>query len=307
MHIHRVLPRSISMIIKTMRIIESSSLLFLLLLIAATLFSLSLGANDTLTLSQPLSDADDRTLISAGSKFVLGFFTPAAGSAGNRYVGIWYNNISEHTPVWIANRDRPVTSRSGRLSLTTNGTLILTDDKSTVFWSSDSPAVPLANPVARLHDDGNFIVADDSGSVAWESFNFPTDTVLPDMKVRLNLTSGQIGNITSWTSDGNPTRGDYVTGFDLDGDPQIFTWKGKINFWRGGPWNGYIFTGIPEMRSEILHFEFIVEPQAVVFSYSVTDASVISKFTISYAGILQHLLWVEGLQAWKQFGFTPRD
>ncbi|KAJ0684592.1 putative non-specific serine/threonine protein kinase [Helianthus annuus] len=49
---------------------------------------------------------DEDTLVSPGRVFELGFFKP--GSSENRYLGIWYKNISVRTVVWVANRDRPL-------------------------------------------------------------------------------------------------------------------------------------------------------------------------------------------------------
>ena len=50
-------------------------------------------ALDAITPSQPVKDPE--TIVSAGNKFELGFFSPA--NSTNRYVGIWYSNISVAT------------------------------------------------------------------------------------------------------------------------------------------------------------------------------------------------------------------
>jgi hypothetical protein len=51
----------------------------------------------------------NRTLVSAGGKFELGFFSPAGGGGGsNYYVGIWYKRIPGRTVIWVLNRDSPV-------------------------------------------------------------------------------------------------------------------------------------------------------------------------------------------------------
>ncbi|KAG6519059.1 hypothetical protein ZIOFF_022548 [Zingiber officinale] len=88
-------------------------------------------------------------------KFQLGFFSPS--SSINRYVGIWFHNISVQSVVWVANRDHPITSRAGRLSLTPNGTLVISDDESTIYWSSAN-LFTVGRSVAQLLDDANFVV-----------------------------------------------------------------------------------------------------------------------------------------------------
>ena len=60
-------------------------------------------AIDTIRSSQSINDTE--YIISNGSAFRLGFFSPA--NSTNRYLGIWYNNISVFTDIWVANRQKP--------------------------------------------------------------------------------------------------------------------------------------------------------------------------------------------------------
>ncbi|KAK1441313.1 hypothetical protein QVD17_07160 [Tagetes erecta] len=56
-----------------------------------------------------------------------------------------------------------------------------------------------------LHDTGNAVLTDIiSGSKMWESFNNPTDTFLPGMKMDFNL------NLTSWKNVDDPSPGSYL-------------------------------------------------------------------------------------------------
>lgn len=76
---------------------------------------------DTITPTQPLRDGD--VLVSKGASFALGFFSP--GNSNRHYVGIWYNNVSEKTVVWVLNRDHPINDTSGALSIDAGGNLVL--------------------------------------------------------------------------------------------------------------------------------------------------------------------------------------
>ncbi|WOL07657.1 receptor-like serine/threonine-protein kinase SD1-8 isoform X2 [Canna indica] len=293
-----------------MEAINNASFL-LYLLLASTLYSRTKGG-DTLTPSQPLAD-NGETLISSSGSFELGFFSPAAGSK-DRYVGIWYRNISVQTVVWVANRQRPVTGQSGqsgRLSLTINGTLVIADENSTVVWSSNSPA--LADPAARLLDNGNFVVSgsrDVTSSYAWQSFDFPTDTLLPDMKLGWNLTSGHSSNLTAWASATDPAPGRYATAIDPHGDPQIYLWAGMRQFFRGGPWNGLRFSGIQEINKSVFNtfsFDFIVDSKEITYSFHSRDRSILSRLTMHHSGVLQRLVWIESSKLWNVMWLTPRD
>ncbi|KAJ8478178.1 hypothetical protein OPV22_021905 [Ensete ventricosum] len=281
----------------------------LLCLLVATLSSSSIATGgDVLTPHRPILD-DGTTLTSAGGAFELGFFSPVGSDT--RYIGIWFHKVSLQTVIWVANRQRPVAGRTGSLSLAANGTLFVTDN-STVVWSSSSPA--LANPVAQLLDDGNLVVMEsgssskDPNSFAWQGFDFPTDTLLPGMKLGWNLTSGLNRNLTSWASLSDPAIGNYTMSVDVDGDAQGFLWSRDTKEWRAGPWNGIQFSGIPDMKTySQFSFEFIIRPDEVFYSFFAHDASIISRLTVLPSGILQRLVWIEHSKLWSVFWFAPRD
>ncbi|MCD7462296.1 hypothetical protein HAX54_048204, partial [Datura stramonium] len=70
----------------------------------------TVGSTDgTITMTQFLKDGDN--IASRGGSFEMGFFSP--GNSKLRHVGMWYKNISVRTVVWVANREAPLTGRSG--------------------------------------------------------------------------------------------------------------------------------------------------------------------------------------------------
>ncbi|KAG6476064.1 G-type lectin S-receptor-like serine/threonine-protein kinase At4g27290 [Zingiber officinale] len=283
-------------------------LLSILFNLTEALFSPSY-AGDTLTPGQSLLDADGTNLISDGGTFELGFFSPVGSS--NRYLGMWFHNVSQKSFVWVANRNRPITDVSGLLSLTTTGTLVVSDNSSAVLWSSNSSA--LASPVAQLLDNGNLVVreADDVGSssYAWQSFDFPTDTHLPGMKLGWNLTSRRNRILTAWASTSDPAEGNYTFGVDLRGDPQIIASVGTRQYMRLGPWNGLYFSGAPEMVSgDIMEYSIVIDSEQVAYSYTVRDPSLIWQVVInSTSGDMEGFMWTKNSQSWIQRTDFPRD
>lgn len=111
-------------------------------------------AADTITPAGSIQDGD--TLVSSGQRFELGFFSP--GNSKNRYLGIWYKQITE-TVVWVANRNNPILDNNGSLAITDDGNLVLLDASKGLVWSSNISG-KLENPVAQLLDNGNFIIKD---------------------------------------------------------------------------------------------------------------------------------------------------
>uniref|UniRef100_A0A7N2R5P4 Bulb-type lectin domain-containing protein n=1 Tax=Quercus lobata TaxID=97700 RepID=A0A7N2R5P4_QUELO len=205
-------------------------------------------AVDTIRSSQSIKDTDSDYIISNGSTFKLGFFSPV--NSTNRYLGIWYNRISVFTVVWVANREKPLKDYSGVLTISEDGNLVVLNGQMEILWSSNVTN-SVVNPSAQLLDLGNLVLRDNTRTTIWEGFQFPTNTMLPKMKISANARTGKKVQLTSWKSPSDPSIGSFSSGFDpLNiGLPQSFIWKDRSPYWRSGQWNGRIFIGVPNMDS----------------------------------------------------------
>ena len=90
---------------------------------------------------------------------------------------IWFSN--SRTVVWMANHDHPVNGKHSKLPLLNNGNLILTDaTKSNVtVWTTNTALPHLVQ--LFLYNTGNLVLLNKEYVNLWESFNFPTNTLLP--------------------------------------------------------------------------------------------------------------------------------
>nr|XP_043620294.1 G-type lectin S-receptor-like serine/threonine-protein kinase SD2-5 [Erigeron canadensis] len=99
--------------------------------------------------------------------------------------------------VWLANRDDPV-GLGATLSLTAAGELVLRNYVGTTVWTSNTAGKSVIG--MNLTDTGNLVLFDPHGSVVWQSFDYPTDSLLPGQK----LSQGQklIASVSSsnWTT-----------------------------------------------------------------------------------------------------------
>ncbi|MQL69215.1 hypothetical protein Taro_001515, partial [Colocasia esculenta] len=276
----------------------------LLLGVLAALLSIS-AAQDTMNPGDSVGDRD--SLVSVNRSFKLGFFTPSSSSRF-RYLGIWYNTISQQTVVWVANRARGINDSTGVLSFNSNGSLVLSDARGEVYWSTGA-ATGVANPVAKLLDNANFVVTPSGdGAPAWQSFDYPTDSLLPGMRLGWDLRAGRNHNITAWRSADDPAPGELAMGFDMRGDPQIFVVRGSTPVWRAGPWNGQRFTGIPEMKTyNMFSLRFYSGPDAVYYWFDTLNSSVLSRVVMQSSGVVQRQVWMEGSGTWNAFWFAPKD
>ncbi|KAK6149823.1 hypothetical protein DH2020_017348 [Rehmannia glutinosa] len=259
-------------------------------------FSVFSFAADRITRGQSIRDGE--TIISAGGKFELGFFSPK--NSGFRYVGIWYYRIANESVVWVANRERPISGNDGFLTIGNDGNLIVTHMNGKIVWSSNL-TVSSSNSTAILMDTGNLVLHDSENSdrVLWQSFDHPTDTYLPDMEVQINVHDGEKRVFTSWESPIDPSPGNYSMGVDTRGPPQIVIWEGLNRRWRSGHWNGLIFTGVPEMRP-FYRFGFRLNERDGMLdvTYTPSSSSDLIKFRISWDGIEIQERWIDESREW---------
>ncbi|GLT76475.1 hypothetical protein SLA2020_481300 [Shorea laevis] len=259
---------------------------------------------DTLTATNSVTN--DQTLISSGDVFELGFFS--SGGPDKWYVGIWYKNIPERTYVWVANRDNPLSNSSGVFKVVDQN-IVLLDQNQKPIWSSNITKGSNIT-AAVLLDSGNLVLreAEDPNNYLWQSFDFPTDTLLPDMKLGWDLNTDLDRYLTSWRSSADPSSGDFSFKLDYHGFPEIFLWDNKNIEYRSGPWNGMRFSGVPEMKPlDYLKFEFVTNQDEVTYSFSVTTNNLFSRLIVNPSGVLQRLTWIPDSQQWNPFWYAPKD
>lgn len=70
------------------------------------------------------------------------------------YFGIWFKKISTGTVVWVANRDTPITDKSGTLKVKKDGNLVILSGAVNVIWSSNSNvSLSSSDPVSTNKHD----------------------------------------------------------------------------------------------------------------------------------------------------------
>uniref|UniRef100_A0A0E0RI59 non-specific serine/threonine protein kinase n=1 Tax=Oryza rufipogon TaxID=4529 RepID=A0A0E0RI59_ORYRU len=180
--------------------------------------------------------------------------------------------------------------------------LAIADANSTVVWSV-LPAAETTGPrTARIRDDSNLVVTDARGRVAWQGFDHPTDTLLPNKNMML----------TVWKSPSDPSPSSVVVAMDTSGDPEVFVWNGPNK--RSRPWDGLQFTGVPDtVTYKNFSFTFVNSAREVTYSFQVPNASIMSRLVLNSSGagvgggLLQQWTWVEAAGAWNLYWYAPKD
>ncbi|CAG7903945.1 receptor-like serine/threonine-protein kinase SD1-8 isoform X1 [Brassica rapa] len=288
---------------------------FLLVFLALILFHPALSTYvNTMSSSESLTISSNRTLVSPGGVFELGFFKPSGRSRW--YLGIWYKKVSQKTYAWVANRDNPLSNSIGTLKISGNNLVLLGQSNNTV-WSTNLTRENVRSPViAELLPNGNFVMRysnnKDSSGFLWQSFDFPTDTLLPEMKLGYDFKTGRNRFLTSWRSYDDPSSGKFTYELDIQtGLPEFILINRFLNqrvvMQRSGPWNGIEFSGIPEVQGlNYMVYNYTENSEEIAYSFQMTNQSIYSRLTVSdYT--LNRFTRIPPSWGWSLFWSLPTD
>lgn len=282
-----------------------SAFLIILYSVAITHLPVSAGEGDTLATGQLLRT--NQTLTSTKGAFALGFFdSPDSTTHGHRfYLAIWYNNIPGRTVVWVANRNASLTDPAGGATVASDGNLVVVDSNSTVVWSSGMMIGAGGRTAAVIDESGNLAlkIMDVDGRIVWQSYDFPTDTMLPGMTIRMNLTTWKVNGLVSWRSPDDPSPGDYYFGPDPAWPVQsiISRGGGSAKVWRSTMWNNKVssdVTTVSGVRSFAMYLTVFTVGEEMIWTQSISDASLVWRFHLNSSGFLEMLVWLAEAGTW---------
>ncbi|KAF3957666.1 hypothetical protein CMV_017347 [Castanea mollissima] len=163
------------------------------------------------------------------------------------------------------------------------------------------PGQEASNCSAVLLDTGNFVLHElnSDGTVKrdlWQSFDYPTDTLLPGMKLGFSTKSEQTWSLKSWRSDVVPDTGAFTFGMNVDSIPgnEFNIMQHDEEYWTGGfsqdegyqhkPINGFT---LQDQRGSSYAFSKISNENETYFNYSANkDIKTFPRLRIDYLGKL---------------------
>ncbi|TXG47687.1 hypothetical protein EZV62_026981 [Acer yangbiense] len=144
--------------------------------------------------AQPYSQFDSQVIMriillkvadpSSGNGFAFGFvynlstnssFLATASVTMEGEFNVW----SDFEVLWLANRNKPV-HENATLELHKNGDLILRDADGSFVWSTNTSHMSVAG--LQMLKTGKLVLFDGNNKTVWQSFDQPTDTLLPGQK-----------------------------------------------------------------------------------------------------------------------------
>ncbi|GAB2231476.1 hypothetical protein Droror1_Dr00010484 [Drosera rotundifolia] len=196
--------------------------LTLILLLPFTTSSNTLNTSTILTTT--------KTLTSPSLLFQLGFIQIT--QKPQLYLSIYCNNRPTKTPVWVANRDTPV-SDSATLRVKDGGRMVITEKGQREVWWVGGNWSGDGVVVVELLDNGNLVIGrnvfdempESERVVLWQSFDHPGDTLLPGQKLGWDIKSGLDRFLSSWRGGVIRGDGDFMFRVESRGDPEVFMWS----------------------------------------------------------------------------------
>ncbi|XP_019191575.1 PREDICTED: receptor-like serine/threonine-protein kinase SD1-6 isoform X1 [Ipomoea nil] len=251
-------------------------------------------AFDTLREGQTLQNGE--TLVSANGIFELGFFG-TGDPGGNHYLGTWLKKDVHKKAFWVANRDNPVYGETGNLTIRYDGNLVISDVRiyPNIVVNSEMLATG-GNTRATLVDSGNFVLYEGE-KVLWQSFDYPSDTFLPGMKLGwLGIDTNQTRKsfLLSWLTPSVPASGPFALGLDSHNKSIFKVWRRSSMSQEIGFWDGHSFRFFFQRVSDSYSFTFVSNKKEIYLTFNTNEGKSMSWFVLTSSGEINEFTMLDG-------------
>ncbi|KMS95873.1 hypothetical protein BVRB_004130 [Beta vulgaris subsp. vulgaris] len=260
-------------------------------------------SNITLGSSLIAGDASS-SWVSPSKDFAFGFQQMDSGSF---LLGIWFNRIPEKTIVWSPNRDH-LALKGSKVELTTDKSLILTDPSGREIWKANKGLQTIA--YAAMLDTGNFVLVTRDSVVAWQSFDEPSDTLLPTQTLK------QGSRLIASFSKKNHSSGRFTLDLGFNGNLALYT----TSF----PLFNTLNTNYQIFEDQGLGYQLVFSQDgslylidsnnrklvADIFQNEVYTQVLYQRVILEYDGVLRHYIYTRSMSSsrgWSIKSFTPEN
>ncbi|KAK7324257.1 hypothetical protein VNO77_27787 [Canavalia gladiata] len=200
---------------------------------------------------------------------VMDLFQPPICSTSRNYC-LSFTTIGEHVYLvvldsrttfvaWIANRDDPIANFTSNAALTLDSSGVLQIERDSgnpiTLYPPSLPtytAIILMNKtfIATLRESGNFVLQQNHTngpkSLLWQSFDYPTDVILPGMKLGVHHKARMKWSIVSFSFPDSPSSGPFSLEWEPNVKQLVIKRKGIIYWASGQLRNNTEFENIPQ-------------------------------------------------------------
>lgn len=157
-----------------------------------------------------------------------------------------------------------------------------------------------SNSSVKLLNNGNLVVLSSNGAMLWQSFENPSDTILPGMPMRTTHKTHPPWRMIAWKGPEDPSKGRFSGGNDLDTPLQFFVWDGSVPYFRATVWNGYISSNVGlQTVSPLMYLTVYKGTDGEAYAtFGLSDASSRIIFKVDYSGKTTIWRWNTSLTDW---------
>ncbi|KAF3951278.1 hypothetical protein ACB098_01G117100 [Castanea mollissima] len=256
--------------------------IFLFLLITQFSTTIAQERNLNISLGSSLSPKNNSYWLSSSGQFAFGFYKKDNGFA----IGIWMEAIQQKTVIWTAKRDDPPLPEDVnlRLNFSSDGMNIFTQNQVLQTTVINAPLQSAFS--ASMLDTGNFVLYNSSSMIIWQSFDFPTDTILPGQRLLENK------NLVSSISETNHASGKFQ--LIMQGDGNLVQYPASNPKPENAYWDSKTFTAGKKMSLNLdgnghLYLLNTTTGSVVKDFYGINSLSnkTFYRLTIGFDGILR--------------------
>ncbi|XP_008240872.1 PREDICTED: G-type lectin S-receptor-like serine/threonine-protein kinase SD3-1 [Prunus mume] len=262
-------------------------LCFLLCIFAGFLLH-SLGASE-IPLDSKLSIVDKDMWVSPNGDFAFGFFN--SPDEPNYSVGIRSNSksipLDKQIVVWIAGADL-ILGNNSYVQLTQDGELILFDSLKGVIWSSKTRQLSVVS--AALNDNGNLVLLNKEKHIVWQSFDTPSDTLLPGQNFSMfqTLRAASKNSVSSY----------YTLFMNASGQLQL-RWESHVIYWTSGSPSSSNLSAFLTSDGALQLRDQNLKPVWSLFGEDHNDSVSYRFLRLDVDGNLRLYSWVEPSKSWR--------
>ncbi|XP_056171042.1 G-type lectin S-receptor-like serine/threonine-protein kinase At2g19130 [Syzygium oleosum] len=161
---------------------------------------------------------------------------------------------------------------------------------------------------AVLLDNGNFILrkTSDVSSVAWQSFDHPTDTWLPVAKFVYSSHTSKRTVLVAWRDLDDPAPGKFSVISGAEGRFQLTLLNRSEAYWHSSDWTGNDYGHQPSLTVDnVINFTFVSNENETYSKYSSVTPYNLSRIVLEPTGLLKQLVWAKHMQEWKVLWVHP--
>ncbi|KAK1307656.1 putative G-type lectin S-receptor-like serine/threonine-protein kinase [Acorus calamus] len=128
------------------------------------------------------------------------------------------------------------------------------------------------------------------------SFDDPTDTLLPGMRLVSNSKTGVVRKLVSWRDDSDPSPGEFSFGVDPRTLFQMVTWKGSDPYWRRHLWNGSSLSVTSDTNGSMDSVLRLVPNDTD--AYITFSSNTLGRYLLDSTGKLKMMYWEDSIKNW---------